>query len=115
MGHDPGAGPEGFVDALLRAELRDQRGALRLALTGELEYGCSPDPALIQREWEGRYHYFEYRNYARPVVHSEDFLCDATLKGEFVRAVSAADGLDDAERTMILRCGLRALSGESLF
>ena len=50
-----------------------------------------------------------------PVIHSEDFLCDATLKGEFVRVVNAADGLDSRERTRILRCGLRALLGESLF
>ena len=49
------------------------------------------------------------------MIHSEDFLCDATLKGEFVRVVNAADGLDSRERTRILRCGLRALLGESLF
>ena len=34
---------------------------------------------------------------------------------EFVRVVNAADGLSDRERTRILRCGLRALSGDSLF
>ena len=88
---------------------------MRLELTGELEYGCRPDPALVQREWEGRYHYFEYKNNAEPVVHTEDFLCDASLKGEFVRVVSADDALGSRERAMILRCGLRALSGESLF
>ena len=49
------------------------------------------------------------------MIHSEDFLCDATLKGEFVRVVNAADGLEERERTRILRCGLRALSGETLF
>jgi hypothetical protein len=49
------------------------------------------------------------------VVHSEDFVCDATLKGEFVRTVCAAGELSDDQRTRILRCGLRALSGEPLF
>jgi hypothetical protein len=49
------------------------------------------------------------------VVHSEDFLCDATLKGEFVRVVSAAEDLDEAMKAKIMRCGLRALSGDSLF
>ena len=67
------------------------------------------------KEWEGRYHYFELKDCTEPVIHSEDFLCDATLKGEFVRVVNAADGLDGRERTKILRCGLRALLGESLF
>ena len=88
---------------------------VRLELTGDLEYGCNPDPALVQKQWEGRYHYFEYKNCARPVVHSEDFVCDATLKGEFVRTVCAAGELSDDQRTRILRCGLRALSGEPLF
>ena len=92
-----------------------ERDLVRLRLTGELEYGCSPDPSFIRRQWEDRYHYFEYMSRTVPVVHSEEFLCDATLKGEFVRVVNAADGLSDRERTRILRCGLRALSGESLF
>ena len=88
---------------------------VRLVLTGELEYGCSPDPAYIRRQWEDRYHYFETVNKTVPVIRIEEFLCDASLKGEFVRTVSAAEDLTDRERTRILRCGLRALSGESLF
>ena len=88
---------------------------VRLELTGNLEYNCSPDPALIRAEWEDGYHYFDCVDNTVPVVHSEDFLCDATLKGEFVRIVSAAGGLDENERAAVLRCGLRALSGEPLF
>ena len=88
---------------------------VRLELTGDLEYGCSPDPALIRAEWEDGYHYFDCVDNTVPVVHSEDFLCDATLKGEFVRIVSAAGGLEENERAAVLRCGLRALSGEPLF
>ena len=103
------------ITRVLEASPAAETDLVRLELTGELEYGCRPDPALVQREWEGRYHYFEYKNNAEPVVHTEDFLCDASLKGEFVRVVSADDALGSRERAMILRCGLRALSGESLF
>ena len=46
----------------------------------------------------------------KEVVHSEDFLCDATLKGEFVRVVSAAEDLDEAMKAKIMRCGLRGLA-----
>ena len=100
--------------ALFSSPAQD-KDLVRLELTGGLEYACSPDSALICGEWEDRYYYFDYLDNTRPVVHSEDFLCDATLKGEFVRIVSAAEDLDPDERARILRCGLRALSGEPLF
>lgn len=99
----------------LRSAPAAETDLVRLELTGALEYGCSPDPALIRSEWADCYHYFDYINSAVPVIHSEDFVCDATLKGEFVRVVRAAEDLDDAMKAKIMRCGLRALSGDSLF
>ena len=103
------------ISSALSSSPAQARDLVRLELTGGLEYGCSPDPALIRAEWEDGYHYFDCVDNTVPVVHSEDFLCDATLKGEFVRIVSAAGGLDENERAAVLRCGLRALSGEPLF
>ena len=103
------------MSAALLASPAQEKDLVRLELTGGLEYSCSPDPALVRAEWEDRYHYFDLVDNTSPVVRSEDFLCDATLKGEFVRIVSAADDLEDKERAAILRCGLRALSGEPLF
>ena len=103
------------ISSALSSSPAQARDLVRLELTGGLEYGCSPDPALIRAEWEDGYHYFDCVDNTVAVVHSEDFLCDATLKGEFVRIVSAAGGLDENERAAVLRCGLRALSGEPLF
>ena len=105
---------ERINDALLASPAQD-KDLVRLELTGGLEYGCSPSLALVRAEWEDRYHYFDLVDHTAPVVRSEDFLCDPTLKGEFVRVVSAASDLEEAERAAILRCGLRALSGEPLF
>ena len=103
------------ISSALSSSPAQARDLVRLELTGNLEYSCSPDPALIRAEWEDGYHYFDCVDNTVPVVHSEDFLCDATLKGEYVRIVSAAGGLDENERAAVLRCGLRALSGEPLF
>ena len=103
------------ISSALSSSPAQARDLVRLELTGNLEYSCSPDPALIRAEWEDGYHYFDCVDNTVAVVHSEDFLCDATLKGEFVRIVSAAGGLDENERAAVLRCGLRALSGEPLF
>ena len=103
------------ISSALSSSPAQARDLVRLELTGGLEYGCSPDPALIRAEWEDGYHYFDCVDNTVPVVHIEDFLCDATLKGEYVRIVSAAGGLDENERAAVLRCGLRALSEEPLF
>ena len=103
------------ISSALSSSPAQARDLVRLELTGNLEYSCSPDPALIRAEWEDGYHYFDCVDNTVAVVHSEDFLCDATLKGEFVRIVSAAGGLDENERAAVLRCGLRALPGEPLF
>ena len=103
------------ISSALSSSPAQARDLVRLELTGGLKYGCSPDPALIRAEWDDGYHYFDCVDNTVPVVHSEDFLCDATLKGEFVRIVSAAGGLEENERAAVLRCGLRALSGEPLF
>ena len=105
----------GRIADALDASPAGSHDLVRLELTGDLEYGCSPDPVLVHRQWAERYHYFEYVNNAGPVIHSEDFVCDATLKGEFVRTVYAAGELNDEQQARILRCGLRALSGEPLF
>ena len=103
------------ITKALESSPASDRDLVRLELTGELEYGCSPDLSVIREDWEGRFHYFDCKDSTCPVVHSEDFLCDATLKGEFVRIVNAADSLSSEEKTQVLRCGLRALSGDTLF
>ena len=103
------------IGGALRTSGSGERDLVRLELTGSLEYGCSPDPELIKKEWGDFFHYFEYKDCTEGVIHSEDFLCDATLKGEFVRTVNAADGLSKDARMRVLRCGLRALSGKSPF
>jgi hypothetical protein len=41
----------------------------------------------------------------------EQIAGEATVRGEFVRMVRGADGLDDADRELMLIAGLRALSG----
>ncbi len=103
------------ITKTLESSPASDRDLVRLELIGELEYGCSPDLSLIRADWEGNFHYFDCKDCTCPVVHSEDFLCDATLKGEFVRIVNAADSLSPEEKTQVLRCGLRALSGDTLF
>jgi hypothetical protein len=43
-----------------------------------------------------------------------DYSNDISLRGEFVRLVSAASDLTEEERSRILNVGLRALAGEDV-
>lgn len=88
---------------------------VRIRLTGGLEEDCALNLSLLQSEWEPDFFYLEILDQTSPVVHSEDYLYDASLKGEFVRAVCTACGageIDGKLQAEVLLCGLRALAGE---
>ncbi len=48
------------------------------------------------------------------VINYEDYAKKASLKGEFVRLVSGDKSLSEEEKSEIIDCGLKALSGEDL-
>ena len=48
-------------------------------------------------------------------INPEDYKHDMSLKGEFIRTVSADESLDQATKEKIIACGINALMGEELF
>ena len=48
-------------------------------------------------------------------INPEDYKHDMSLKGEFIRTVSADDSLDETTKEKIIACGINALMGEDLF
>ena len=47
-------------------------------------------------------------------INYDDFALDASLKGEFVRLLKSDESLSEEEKTLIIRCGIQALSGEEI-
>lgn len=109
------------ISAHIEDQLRDKAALrtsdmIRIVLTGGLDENCVLNLEYLRQEWEDRFFYFEIRDRTKPLVHVEDYLGDATLKGEFVRTVCTACGAEEIStdlRDEILRCGLRALAGET--
>ena len=88
---------------------------VRLELCGRYFPTLWKDVEGLKRDYEHRYYYFEIKDTSRIAINPEDYKHDMSLKGEFIRTVSADSSLDEETRERIIACGINALMGEELF
>ena len=107
------------LDVEMRAEraLRDVpcTDLVRLELCGKYTPELFKDTDTLYRNYEEKYYYFEIKDSSRIAINPDDYKLDKSLKGEFIRAVSADDTLDEKMKEKIIACGINALMGEDLF
>jgi len=85
---------------------------VRVVLTGKHPLGAAPDTTAIKHRFEDKFYYFEVKDESRLRFSSGDYENDRSLKGEFIRLVTADETLSDKEKEEIIDCGLSALLGE---
>ena len=85
---------------------------VRLRLTGKRLPELFPDEGAIVSRWQNAFYYFEVKDESGIRINPDDYKYDRTLKGEFIRLVSAKSDLSDSEKDKIIRTGLAALMGE---
>ncbi len=88
---------------------------VRVELLGKYPPDLWKDIDALQREFEDRFYYFEVKDSSRIAINPEDYKYDKSLKGEFIRTVSADENLDEETKGKIIQCGINALMGEDLF
>ncbi len=88
---------------------------VRLELVGRYFPSLWKDTDSLIRQFSGRFYYFEVKDSSRIAINPEDYKHDMSLKGEFIRKVSADDTLDEETKEKIIACGINALMGEDLF
>ena len=88
---------------------------VRLELCGRYFPTLWKDTDALVREYQNRFYYFEIKDSSRIAINPEDYKHDMSLKGEFIRTVSADNSLDEATKEKIIACGINALMGEELF
>ncbi len=88
---------------------------VRLELVGRYFPSLWKDTDGLMREFGNRFYYFEIKDSSRIAINPEDYKHDMSLKGEFIRTVSADDSLDDETKERVIACGINALMGEELF
>ena len=114
------------LDSIVRtAEISERAGRLlskipstdivRLELCGRYFPSLWKDTDALMREFGGKFYYFEVKDSSRIAINPEDYKYDMSLKGEFIRTVSADSTLDEATKEKIIACGINALMGEELF
>lgn len=110
-----GAHSRADVDARVDAALGgvSHLDLVRLRFIGKRAPELFPDEGAILSRWEGAFYHFEIRDESGIRINPEDYKYDRTLKGEFIRLVSARPDLSEVEKDKIIRTGLAALMGES--
>ncbi len=88
---------------------------VRLELCGRYHPNLWKDTESLYRDFGSRFYYFEIKDSSKMAINPEDYKHDMSLKGEFIRTVSADDTLDRETKEKIIACGINALMGEELF
>lgn len=88
---------------------------VRLELCGRYHQNLFKDTDSLIREYSRKYYYFELKDSSKMAINPEDYIHDMSLKGEFIRTVSADESLDQETKDKIIACGINALMGEDLF
>ena len=88
---------------------------VRLQLCGKYAPELFKDIDALYKNYEEKYYYFEIKDSSRIAINPDDYKLDKSLKGEFIRAVSRDETLDESTKEKIIACGINALMGEELF
>lgn len=102
------------LDARAAAELSGiPRGDLvRLVFKGKRSPELVIDTAAFMARWSESFFHFEAKDETAVKINPKDYAADKSLKGEFIRLVSARDDLTEEEKGQIISCGINALIKE---
>ena len=85
---------------------------IKLVLIGNVDVSVELSTSLITERFADRYFYVTTEDKTKTFVDYDEYKLESSLKGEFVRLVYDDDTLDEDMKNEIIRCGIRALSGE---
>ena len=86
---------------------------VRIILKGETSVDAEKDIEHIKRMVSERFFYGEVKDSSRVAIDYDEYLHEASLKGELVRLLKEED-LSEDERGLIVRCAVQALKGEDI-
>ena len=86
---------------------------VRVRFCGRRSPELFPDEGAILARWQSAFFHFEIKDESSIRIDPEDYKYDRSLKGEFIRLVTAKTDLSDEEKDKIIRTGLAALMGEA--
>lgn len=84
---------------------------IKLVLTGTLAVECEKNIAYLKKLFEPEFYFLKISDETQFYIDPEDYRMDVSLRGEFIRAVEAAEDVSDEDKSTIIRYGLQILDG----
>jgi len=85
-----------------------------LELVGNTDISCDKNIHMMEQYFNNNYFLAGVRDSSEYRVDYNEYALDESLKGEFVRMVSADSTLSEEHKAAIIRMGIRALRGEEI-
>ncbi len=98
----------------IKATTATSEDLVRVILKGETDVNIEKDVEHVRRQLSDRFFFAEVKDCSRIAIDYEEYLHEASLKGELVRLLKADDDLSEDERGRIVRCAIQALKGEDI-
>ena len=86
----------------------------KIVLTGQVDISCEKETEWLEKRYAPMCGFMKVEDRTELAVEYRDYAHDVSLKGEFVRLVGGDDSLGEQQKAEIIRCGIRALSGEEM-
>lgn len=86
---------------------------VKFVLEGEVDVECELNIEFLEEQFAEYFYFTKVYDETKLRVNYEDYANDISLKGEFIRMVSASD-LSEEEKSLVIRTGIQALQGEEI-
>ena len=102
------------VTAALEEAGCDATALVKIVLTGAIDVECEKDVDYILTRFKSQYYFVKIYDETTLKVNAEDYMLDASLKGEYVRMIMQDSTLSDEDKAVVIRYGLQVLAGEEV-
>lgn len=103
----------GRMELALSESGYSSRSLVRLVLVGDVDMDSEINCEFLQDMFEDYFYYEQVEDQTKIRINYRDYEKDVSLKGEFIRMILNSD-MDEEQKSEIIRCGIRALSGEEI-
>ncbi|MBQ8321347.1 MAG: metallophosphoesterase [Clostridia bacterium] len=105
------------ITELVKTKLSDVNPSdiVRVELVGKYVTGLWKDTEAIRERFEGGFYYLEVKDSSKIEIDPDSYKNDRSLKGEFIRLVTADESLSDEQKERIVACGIYALMGDNIY
>ncbi len=100
------------VTVTLAGEDIDSGSLLKIVLKGDVDIEIEKDTDHIYKNFEDRFYFVKVSDETGYKVDYTDYALDASLKGEYVRMIEAAEDISEADKPEVIRMGIMAIANE---